>query len=39
VEIAREILATHQPLPIEPDAARWIEKQFSDSLILTARTH
>jgi len=35
IRIARELLASHQPLPIEPEICAWIENEFDETLILT----
>lgn len=35
VSLARELLAEHQPTPIEPETRTWIEKRFTSSLITT----
>lgn len=35
VSLARELLAEHQPTPIEPETRTWIEEHFTSSLITT----
>jgi trimethylamine--corrinoid protein Co-methyltransferase len=35
IQIARELLENHQPINIDSQVSNWIEKEFSDTLILT----
>jgi len=35
IRIARDLLSSHQPLPINPEVCSWIESEFAETLILT----
>jgi trimethylamine--corrinoid protein Co-methyltransferase len=35
IRIAKDLLASHQPLPIDPEICAWIENKFAETLVLT----
>lgn len=35
IRIARELLRSHQPPPLDPEICAWIEKEFAETLVLT----